>query len=294
MFARREFVGRRINTSTDETNLKKLHALGAALIKNTVSGKSPRLFFVLQIILIFNAETRDQNIVEAFRSILKGINTRAFVAEREFLVQILSKEPDIDFKAFVSYLASPPTMLQDTHRILSDGGMLNLLKRKFENVENFWKYSSSWISRRSLATSTFDEQYRFFLDSSWFGNIIFGDERNSRDTPFIANLTTDFSPLLFHMHAEQMWKLAPPSIVVSILGNNIEGESQDFVKQFFRADFSGYLNSLAAFEHEKVPWIFCEGYGVVAGLIGESLGSSSRVYAGESIPVRIFILHAVF
>ncbi len=246
--------------------------------------------------LIFNAGTRDQisvqqNVVDAFVYILNGINERAFVAERDFLKQILSLEkPGVEFEAFVSYLGSPPTNLQSTHRILSDGGIMNLLRRKFENVENFWKYSSSWMSRRSLSASTFDEQYRFFLDSSWFGNIIFEDEV-PRDTPFIANLTTDFSPLLFHIHAKQMWKLASPSIVISVLGNMIEDKyCQDFVKQFFRVDFSGYLNSQAALGEDRVPWIFCEGHGGLAGLIGEFLGSSSRVTAGESIPVRMRVL----
>jgi hypothetical protein len=232
-----------------------------------------------------------QNVVDAFDSILNGINERAFVAERDFLKQILSLEkPGVEFEAFVSYLGSPPTNLQSTHRILSDGGVINLLRRKFENVENFWKYSSSWMVRRSLSASTFDAQYRFFLDSSWFGNIIF-DEGNPRDTPFIANLTTDFSPLLFHTHAKQMWKLAPPSIVISVLGNMIQDDKcQDFVKQFFRVDLSGYLNSQAALDEDRVPWIFCEGHGGVAGLIGEFLGSSSRVSAGESTPVRTRVL----
>ena len=230
--------------------------------------------------------------MDAFDSILNGINERAFVAERDFLKQILSVEkPGVEFEAFVSYLGSPPTNLQSTHRILSDGGVINLLRRKFENVENFWKYSSSWMVRRSLSASTFDAQYRFLLDSSWFGSIIFADEGNPRDTPFIANLTTDFSPLLFHTHAKQMWKLASPSIVISVLGNMREDkDSQDFVKQFFRVDFSGYLNSQAAVDEDRVPWIFCEGHGGVAGLIGEFLGSSSRVTAVESIPVRMRVL----
>ena len=232
-----------------------------------------------------------QNVVDAFDSILNGINERAFVAERDFLKQILSVEkPGVEFEAFVSYLGSPPTNLQSTHRILSDGGVINLLRRKFENENNFWKYSSSWMVRRSLSASTFDAQYRFFLDSSWFGNIIF-DEGNPRDTPFIANLTTDFSPLMFQTHAKQMWKLAPPSVVISVLGNMIQDDKcQDFVKQFFRVDLSGYLNSQAALDEDRVPWIFCEGHGGVAGLIGEFLGSSSRVSAGESTPVRTRVL----
>jgi hypothetical protein len=251
-----------------------------------------QLTFVLKSMLTFNAgdaDHFDQNVVDAFRSILT--TNEQFKAEKVLLKQILENNCGIEFKAFVSYLASPLTSLQRT-RILSDGGMLNLLKQKFDNVENFWKYSSSWIVRRSLSVSTFEEQYRFLLDSSWYGNIIFGGQKNSRDPSFIANLTTGFSPLLFDMHAERMWKLAPPSIVVSIVGNNVEGDRQDFVKQFFRADFCSYLNTLAAFDHEKVPWIFCKGHGVVAGLIGESLGSGGRVYTGESIPVRIRIFRA--
>jgi hypothetical protein len=212
-----------------------------------------------------------------------------FEAELNFLKQILSEDqPGEEFEAFVSFLASTAT----SNNIVTDYGMMTKMQEMRRKVGEFWNYSSSWMPKRSLSsTKAAVEQYQYFLDSSWFGNIRVGKSSSDgviiADQPFIANLSTEFSPMLFKMHAEKKWKLPSPSILISINGKLVSEASKDEVKQFLRVDLFGFVNSLVSFNQISLPWIFCEGHGGLAELISDSsLSSSNRVSAGKSIPVR--------
>ncbi len=216
-----------------------------------------------------------------------------FEAELNFLKQILSEDqPGEEFEAFVSFLASTAA----SNNIVTDYGMMTKMQDMRRKVGEFWNYSSSWMPKRSLSsTKAAAEQYEYFLDSSWFGSIQSGAGKSSSDgaiiadQPFIANLSTEFSPMLFKMHAEKKWRLPSPSILISINGRLISEASKDEVKQFLRVDLFGFVNSLVSFNQISLPWVFCEGHGELAELISDSsLSSSNRVSAGKSIPVRSF------
>ena len=309
VFARQEFFRRNITIDPKEGHsdnpekvvyVEDLFKAGKKILD---IGKMLNLLWHSKCFFLPNLGTQDSgkfsNVEEAFHRVLFETSRASsseqapfFEAELNFLKQILSDDqPGEEFKDFVSFLASTAT----SNNIVTDYGMMTKMQEMRSKVGDFWNYSSSWMPKRSLSsTRAAVEQYQCFLDASWFGNIASGVGKKSSDgtiipdQPFIANLSTEFSPMLFKMHAEKKWKLPSPSILISINGKLISEASKDEVKQFLRVDLFGFVNSLVSFNQSSLPWIFCEGHGELAGLISDSsLSSSNRVSAGKSIPVRL-------
>jgi hypothetical protein len=300
VFARREFFRRNITIDPkDVACVDDFFKVGKKILDK---GKMLNLLWHSKCFFLPNSGTQDSDklsdVEVAFHQVFYPESSRAssgqnpfFEAELDFLKQIFSDDkPGEEFEAFVSFLASTAT----SNNIVTDYGMMTKMQEMCLKVGDFWNYSSSWMPKRSLSSTTAAvEQYQCFLDASWFGNIVSGVGKSSSDgaifadQPFIANLSTEFSPMLFKMHAEKKWKLPSPSILISINGKLIPEASKDEVKQFLRVDLFGFVNSLVSFNQINLPWIFCEGHGELAELISDSsLSSSNRVFAGKSIPVR--------
>jgi hypothetical protein len=205
VFARREFSRRHIKI--DPKHEQDVQDLFEAGRKISSQGKPLILPKYSPTICLPNSgydASKLTNIEGAFHEVFSRVTSRAdgknknlfFEAEATFLRQILSvDQPGEEFKAFVAYLASTAT----NNSIVTDYGMMKKMNDMCRNVGDFWKYSSSWIPKRSLSSEpTPKEQFKYLLDSSWFGNIVSRGSGFSRDTaviadqPFIANLSTNF------------------------------------------------------------------------------------------------------